>query len=99
VKKDFMGGVRSGVSGTPGIFINGNFYKGDSEFVNSITNNLYIGLSVYVLATMVAFLLPALSILACSALWILWGRMAFMHFVPRNPKDATKGSEIGPHEG
>jgi hypothetical protein len=69
------------------------------EFVNSITHTLYIGLSVYVIATMVAFLLPALSILVCSALWILWGRMAFMHFVPRNPKDATKGSEIGPHEG
>ena len=31
MKKDFMGGVRSGVSGTPGIFINGNFYKGDSD--------------------------------------------------------------------
>jgi uncharacterized membrane protein len=51
------------------------------------------------IATIVAFLLPALSILACSALWILWGRMAFVHFVPRNPKDNTKGSEIGPHEG
>jgi protein-disulfide isomerase len=31
VKQDFMGGVRSGVSGTPGIFINGNFYKGDLD--------------------------------------------------------------------
>ena len=28
VKKDFMGGVRSGVNGTPGIFINGSFYDG-----------------------------------------------------------------------
>jgi len=26
VKHDFMGGVRSGVSGTPGFFINGNLY-------------------------------------------------------------------------
>jgi uncharacterized membrane protein len=69
------------------------------EFVNGITKHLYIGLSVYVIATIVAFLLPALSILVCSALWILWGRMAFVHFVPRNPKDDTKGSEIGPHEG
>jgi protein-disulfide isomerase len=31
VKKDFMGGVRSGVNGTPGIFINGNFYNGDLD--------------------------------------------------------------------
>ena len=66
---------------------------------NSITRTLYIGLCVYVIATLVAFLSPALSILVCSALWILWGRMAFMHFVPRHSKDATKESEIGPHEG
>jgi uncharacterized membrane protein len=69
------------------------------EFVNGITKTLYIGLSVYVIATIVAFLLPALSIFICSALWILWGRMASVHFVPRNLKDDTKGSEIGPHEG
>jgi uncharacterized membrane protein len=69
------------------------------KFVNTITKNLYIGLSVYVIATMAALLLPALSILVCSALWILWGRMAFMHFVPRNPKDVAEASEIGPHEG
>jgi uncharacterized membrane protein len=54
------------------------------ELVNGITKNLYIGLSGYVIATMAAFLLPALSILVCSALWILWGRMAFMHFAPKS---------------
>ena len=69
------------------------------EFVNSLTKHLHIGLSVYVIATLVAILSPAVSTLVCSALWILWGRMAFMHFVPRHSKDATKGSEIGPHEG
>ena len=61
---------------------------------DSITRTLYIGLCVYVIATLVAFLSPALSILVCSALWILWSRMAFMHFVPRHSKDATKRSEM-----
>ncbi len=32
IKKDFLGGVRSGVNGTPGFFINGNFYKGSFEY-------------------------------------------------------------------
>lgn len=32
IKKDFMGGVRSGVNGTPGFFINGNFYNGSFEY-------------------------------------------------------------------
>ncbi|NVJ22270.1 MULTISPECIES: DsbA family protein [Myxococcus] len=29
IRRDFMGGVRSGVSGTPGFFINGRGYLGD----------------------------------------------------------------------
>ena len=32
IKKDFMGGVRSGVNGTPGFFINGNFHNGSFEY-------------------------------------------------------------------
>jgi protein-disulfide isomerase len=31
VTNDFISGVRSGVSGTPGIFINGYFYNGDLD--------------------------------------------------------------------
>ena len=32
IKKDFLGGVRSGVNGTPGFFINGNFHNGSFEY-------------------------------------------------------------------
>ena len=32
IKNDFMGGVRSGVNGTPAFFINGNLYKGSFEY-------------------------------------------------------------------
>jgi len=32
VRKDFMGGVRSGVNGTPGLFINGQRHDGSFEF-------------------------------------------------------------------
>jgi protein-disulfide isomerase len=31
VREDFMGGVRSGVNGTPTFFINGERYDGDPE--------------------------------------------------------------------
>jgi protein-disulfide isomerase len=31
VKRDFMGGVRSGVAGTPTFFINGERYDGDLD--------------------------------------------------------------------
>jgi protein-disulfide isomerase len=34
VKKDFMGGVRSGVNGTPGIFLNGIQYPGALDKMN-----------------------------------------------------------------
>ena len=32
IENDFMGGVRSGVNGTPGFFINGTFYNGSFEY-------------------------------------------------------------------
>lgn len=32
IKNDFMGGVRSGVNGTPGFFINGHFHNGSFEY-------------------------------------------------------------------
>ena len=34
IKNDFMGGVRSGVNGTPSFFINGNFHNGSFEYEN-----------------------------------------------------------------
>lgn len=30
IRRDFMGGVRSGVSGTPGFYVNGHQFQGDS---------------------------------------------------------------------
>lgn len=32
IKNDFMGGVRSGVNGTPGFFINGQFHNGSFQY-------------------------------------------------------------------
>jgi len=32
IKNDFLGGVQSGVNGTPTFFINGNHYKGSFEY-------------------------------------------------------------------
>lgn len=32
IRKDFLGGVRSGVNGTPSFFINGDRYNGPSDF-------------------------------------------------------------------
>jgi len=37
VKEDFMGGVRSGVNGTPGFFINGVQYQGSWEYEALLT--------------------------------------------------------------
>ncbi|TQF17545.1 disulfide bond formation protein DsbA [Myxococcus llanfairpwllgwyngyllgogerychwyrndrobwllllantysiliogogogochensis] len=37
IRRDFMGGVRSGVSGTPGFFINGARYQGDFSASSLIT--------------------------------------------------------------
>ena len=34
VEQDFMGGVRSGVNGTPGFFINGRRYDGDYDYAD-----------------------------------------------------------------
>jgi protein-disulfide isomerase len=31
VRRDFMGGVRSGVNGTPGFYVNGYLYQGDFD--------------------------------------------------------------------
>lgn len=38
IKKDFMGGVRSGVNGTPGFFINGNFHLGSFEYEDLVAS-------------------------------------------------------------
>jgi protein-disulfide isomerase len=37
VKRDFLGGVRSGVNGTPGLFINGERFdaSGDEESLSA----------------------------------------------------------------
>jgi protein-disulfide isomerase len=37
IKNDFMGGVRSGVNGTPSFFINGNRYDGSFDYENLVT--------------------------------------------------------------
>jgi protein-disulfide isomerase len=37
IQKDFMGGVRSGVNGTPTLFINGNRYPGAVEFKDLVS--------------------------------------------------------------
>jgi protein-disulfide isomerase len=39
IKSDFMGGVRSGVNGTPSLFINGHRYDGERD-VDSIVDAL-----------------------------------------------------------
>ncbi|NMW24847.1 DsbA family protein, partial [Rhodanobacter denitrificans] len=37
IRRDFMGGVRSGVNGTPGFYVNGSLYQGDIDaLVHSI---------------------------------------------------------------
>ena len=37
IRRDFMGGVRSGVNGTPGFYVNGHLYQGDFDaLVHSI---------------------------------------------------------------
>jgi protein-disulfide isomerase len=36
VKQDFMGGIKSGVNGTPTFFINGERYNGSYEFDNLV---------------------------------------------------------------
>ncbi len=37
IEKDFMGGVRSGVNGTPGFFINGKFHNDSFEYDTLLT--------------------------------------------------------------
>jgi len=51
--------------------------------VRSVGRKLGIGLPGYVAATVVALFSPLASLVLCCALWILWGRMAVEHFVPK----------------
>jgi uncharacterized membrane protein len=53
------------------------------QLVREITFKMWIGLPAYLFAVIAAFFSPFLSILTCTIMWFLWGRMALAHFVPK----------------